>query len=236
MGSEPGAVSPPPARPRSEDELWGRAKGLAGRTVGDVAGRHGVRVPPDTRRDKGFVGQLLELALGADGGPHDGPDFPHLGVELKSLPVDRRGRPRESTWVCVVPTGGDLPASWVDSHVFRKLARVLWIPFLAEPSLALAARPFARPLLWSPDPDEEALLRADWEEITSLLRMGRGAEVTPAMGTALQLRPKAATGRETEWSLDAEGNWVRAHPRGFYLRASFTASILARRYALPGSS
>ena len=96
-------IDPSPTPLRSESELVERASAIAGTTLGELAGRFGLVAPPDLRRAKGFVGQLIERALGAARSSRPGPDFDELGVELKTLPVDARGRPVESTFVCTIP-------------------------------------------------------------------------------------------------------------------------------------
>ena len=102
-----------PRPPRDEAELLARAEQLAGRTLGQLAGDLGAEVPPDLRHAKGWVGQLIERALGATAGSRAEPDFQHLGVELKTLPVDRRGRPLETTFVCTIALSevGETPTS-----------------------------------------------------------------------------------------------------------------------------
>jgi DNA mismatch repair protein MutH len=92
--------------PSSEAELLSRARALAGRTLGSLARELGSEPPPDLRRAKGFAGQLLERALGASAGLRGEPDFRGLGVELKSLPVSRAGKPCESTFVCTIALAG----------------------------------------------------------------------------------------------------------------------------------
>src|SRR5262245_35676959 len=96
--------------PSSRSELLARARALSGQSLGALAAHFGVPVPPDLRRRKGFAGELLERALGAVAASRAGPDFPALGVELKSLPVGSQGLPLESTFVCTLPLGqvGDL--------------------------------------------------------------------------------------------------------------------------------
>lgn len=221
--------------PADVEELMERACRLAGRRLDALAESVSVPVPNDLRRHKGWVGTLLETVLGADAGSEARPDFPHLGIELKTLPIDRRGRPRESTWVCTAPLDGRLSATWEGSWVRAKLACVLWIPVQAGAETPLAERRVAMPLLWSPAPAEEATLREDWEEITEALRLGQVEEVDARRGTALQLRPKAANARVERWTLGADASWVLANPRGFYLRTSFTAALLQRHFVLPGA-
>ncbi len=219
--------------PTSEAELVARAAALAGRTLGELAVELGVAVPPDLRRAKGFAGQLLERALGATAGSRAEPDFPALGVELKTIPVDERGRPCESTFVCTIDSVAIGAVEWERSLVRCKLLRVLWVPVEGSRALAVGARRLGAALLWSPSPAEEAALRFDWEELAGLIGRGDVEQVTGHLGRHLQVRPKAAHGRARRRALDPDGMSFAALPRGFYLRASFTAAILASHYVLP---
>lgn len=208
--------------PESDADLLARAQALTGRTLAEIARVLERTVPSDPARSKGWIGELLETALGASAGNLPQPDFLALGVELKSIPI-ARGRPRESTFVCSAALAGE-GAGWAASRVRHKLAKVLWIPVDADG--ALPDRRVGAARLWSPDPDDERLLAADWEELDALLRLGQHWEIEARRGRALQLRPKAADGRATTWALDEGGEWIRAKPLGYYLRASFTARIL----------
>ncbi len=188
-------------------------------------------VPPDLRRAKGWPGQLLEIALGATASSRAQPDFPHLGIEMKSVPVDERGRPREGTYVCTAPLSLNGLGSWEDSWLRRKLRRVLWIPLLGEgpPGQRLVGSP----VMWSPDEDEWQLLRDDWESFAASVALGELWQMDGRRGKVLQLRPKGANRRSTTWTLDDGAQWVQAMPRGFYLRPAFTGAILARALILP---
>lgn len=223
-------------KPRDLDELKSLARALAGCRLEQLALVQSVAVPQDLRRTKGWVGSLVERALGVQDTTFAGPDFPELGVEIKTLPVDSRGRPRESTWVCSAPLDGSLAADWRASSVWAKLARVLWVPVEAAAEIPVGQRRIGTPLLWSPSAREEATLREDWEELSELIRLGCVEDVDARIGTWLQVRPKAAHGRSTTWTLGQDATWVLANPRGFYLRASFTAALLERHWVLPGES
>jgi len=216
-----------PAAPRTEAQLLARAHALAGRTIGELGGEAGIALPPDTRRDKGIIGDLVEWALGADAGGADAPDFTELGVELKTIPLGPGGKPKESTFVCTIhlDDAGDL--EWAQSRACRKLARVLWVPVEAGPELPLAQRRIGAAVLWTPSEAQEAALRADWEELSGLIGEGQLDQITAHLGACLQVRPKAANARVRGNARDAGGAPVRTLPRGFYLRTSFTASVFA---------
>ena len=226
--------SAPPAPPESEDELVGRARQLAGASLRAAADRFGLELPPSSTRGKGFAGRLLEIALGATAGSRAAPDFPELGIELKTLPVDPRGKPRESTWVCHCPLDGSLPITWADSWVREKLARVLWIPIVYGPDQALGDRRIGLPVLWSADVEEESTLCEDYEALAERVALGEADTISARHGAALQIRPKAADGHQADWVVGEEGEWTLANPREFYLRASFTGAMLARRVTTGG--
>lgn len=224
----------PPKPPISREELSERAKALAGRSLAQVAGSFGLPVPESLRRHKGWTGQLLERALGATAGSRAEPDFPHLAVEMKSLPVNPMGKPKESTYVCTAPLDGSMAQEWKDSWVRRKLSTVLWVPIVTIPGTTdPGARRIGTPFMWSPSDAEEQILQRDWELLTGFIALGQLWELKAHHGEALQLRPKAANAAQRTWTLDEEGEWVQDVPRGFYLRPSFTAAILASRLRMP---
>lgn len=224
-------IVPPP---RDEAELLARAAELAGLRLAELAARFAAPVPPDLRRAKGFVGGLLERALGATAGSRAVPDFPDLHIELKTLPVDRAGSPVESTFVCTIPLTEIGEVEWAESRVRRKLSRVLWIPVEGERAIQVGERRVGQALLYELTAEDEALLRADWEELAGYIGRGHVEELRGHLGKALQIRPKAAHSRARRLGFDADGAPFAALPRGFYLRPSFTGALLARHFALPG--
>lgn len=219
--------------PRSEQELMSRVERLAGESLGSIARGLGVEPPADLRRAKGWVGSLFEDALGASAGSRAEPDFVELGIELKSLPVNRRGRPVESTFVCTIELSEIADSEWEQSRLWKKLRRVLWVPVEGERHLPLAERRVGQALLWSPNAEQAAVLRADWEMLAALISHGRTSEITGHLGSAVQIRPKAAKGSSRRRAFDDEGAYYDEQPKGFYLRPSFTHALLRQAFVLP---
>ncbi len=89
--------------PQTLEQLLSQAQSIAGLTFGELADELHIPVPPDLKRDKGWVGMLLERALGATAGSKAEQDFSHLGVELKTLPINAEGYPLETTFVSLAP-------------------------------------------------------------------------------------------------------------------------------------
>ncbi|WP_115717393.1 DNA mismatch repair endonuclease MutH [Gallaecimonas mangrovi] len=224
--------SPQQTAPASLEQLMERANALAGYNLGELGTLAGIGIPSHLRKEKGWMGMLLETLLGAQAGSKPEPDFPALGVELKTLPIDRNGKPLESTFVAVAPAEGWQGVTWESSHVRHKLACVLWIPILAERQLPPADRVIATPFLWRPSIAQEQALQKDWEELVELLALGRFNEISAYKGQHLQLRPKAANGTVKVMAINEDGDKVAVQPKGFYLRSSFTRQLLRDRFDL----
>jgi DNA mismatch repair protein MutH len=222
-----------PRAPRDEAELRWRADALIGRSLGEIAGALGRAVPGDGAHTKGQAGALLEKALGATAGSAAIPDFPDLGVELKTIPVDASGAPQESTFVCTISLASADRAEWETSRARAKLARVLWVPIVAAPGRPGGERRVGPPLLWRPTAAQERVLRADFEELMGIIGIGAVEALTAHTGRWLQVRPKAATSRARTVAFGRDGELIAALPRGFYLRPGFTGAILRDPAALP---
>lgn len=210
----------------SEAELLAKAQWIAGFTLGDIAQMLNIAVPPDLRRDKGWVGQLIETALGAKAGSKPEQDFAHLGIELKTIPINRHGLPLETTFVSLAPLADNHGITWQTSHVRHKLQKVLWIPIQGERHIPLAERHIGQPVLWSPSPIQERQLQADWEELMEYIVFGRLNEINATIGEVLHLRPKGRNNQALTQAVDFHGKPTQSLPLGFYLRKAFTAEIL----------
>ncbi len=219
-----------PTPPRDEADLISRARDLSGRAVEELARACGVRIDGAAVSTKGKIGALLERALGATGGPAATWDFPALRVELKTIPLDARGVPRESTFVCAVSLLEAERAEWETSWVRAKLARVLWVPIVTSTD---GSRRIGNALLWSPSEEQESILKGDFDDI--LGRIGAvGVEGMSAhVGRWLQLRPKAAHGRVRTRAPGGDAGLIETVPRGFYLRARLTGALLGDSAAVP---
>lgn len=220
--------------PQSLQELLQRAQSLRGRRLGDLAHDLGVALPADARRSKGFIGMLVERALGAVAGSQPTPDFADLGIELKTIPLSTRGRPAESTFVATIPLSQATELEWSESAVHHKLLRILWVAVEAVPKSSLRAdapptlgeRRITAVHLWSPSADDEMRLRDDFEDIVGRIALGQADGLTAHLGQYLQARPKAAHAAVRRTMVADDGSWLRCLPLGFYLRAAFTARIL----------
>jgi DNA mismatch repair protein MutH len=223
--------------PRDEHELRVRAFGLVGHSVASLASHLGMHLPPTGATSKGKVGELVERALGATGGSRAAHDFPDLGIELKTLPVDARGVARESTYVCRASFEAAETLTWERSWVRAKLSHVLWVPVVTpDKASPWSARQIAEPFFWEPSASDAALLADDFAELLGTVAVAGVDAVSARRGKVLQLRPKAPTGSARARTVSEDGDESSSVPRGFYLRAAFTTGLLARARGTPADS
>jgi DNA mismatch repair protein MutH len=137
--------------------------------------------------------------------------------------------PLESTAVCQIDPIAIAADSWATSYVRHKLARVLWVALEVPPAPAsVGDRTVAAVRLWSPSPEEEAVLAADFELfVREYFRRGRAAEITGHQGQALQVRPKGRDAADLRRAYGPDGQPVQIGKSGFYLRPAFVGRILS---------
>ena len=214
------------SKPESESELERRVIELAGKKLSQLANEIHWPVPENLKHDKGWIGQLLEVHLGASAGNLSEPDFQNLGIELKTIPLTAKHKAKETTYVCIVPLLDNIGLSWENSCVCRKLSRVLWLPIEAAPEIPIGERRVGRGFIWSPSEEQMENLRNDWEEFMELISLGQVESITAHLGEFLQIRPKAANASVVTTGIGQDGMRRQTLPRGFYLRTSFTNQIL----------
>ncbi|HHX2257564.1 TPA: DNA mismatch repair endonuclease MutH [Haemophilus influenzae] len=212
--------------PQTLEQLLSQAQSIAGLTFGELADELHIPVPPDLKRDKGWVGMLLERALGATAGSKAEQDFSHLGVELKTLPINAEGYPLETTFVSLAPLVQNSGVKWENSHVRHKLSCVLWMPIEGSRHIPLRERHIGAPILWKPTAEQERQLKQDWEELMDLIVLGKLDQITARIGEVMQLRPKGANSKAITKGIGKNGEVIDTLPLGFYLRKEFTAQIL----------
>lgn len=212
--------------PQTEQELLQRAQAIAGLRFANLAQSLHMPVPPDLKRDKGWVGMLIETALGATAGSKAEQDFAHLGIELKTLPINAQGMPLETTFVSLAPLTQNVGVSWENSHVRHKLSKLLWILVEGERQIPLSERRVGQPILWQPSAQQELRLKRDWEELMEYISLGKLEQINATLGEVLQLRPKGANSKALTRGIGKHGEMIDTLPLGFYLRKTFTAEIL----------
>lgn len=218
-------------------QILNKAKRLRGYSLQELVNYFQISIKnPITHTNtsaKGLTGQLIEILLGAQAGSKPLPDFPNLGLEVKTLPIDLHGEPKETTYVCTAPllykNHNNIDYDFQSSLLYKKLSHVLWLPIIINKKSHVKDhwlnRIIGNPFLWQPNKEQFNALKTDWLELTEMLLMGEVEKVSSHYGTVLQIRPKAANSKVLTSAIGADGSKIHTIPRGFYLRTNFTREI-----------
>ncbi len=217
--------------PKNEAELIFSCQQIAGFSFSQLASSLDLLIPENPAQRKGWVGQAIELALGTTAGNRSLPDFHHLGIELKTLPMGPSGKPAESTFICSINLLHFHRQQWESSTCFNKLKKILWFPIEGDTDIPFHHRRLGQGFLWSPNQTQAEILKADWIYFNNLISLGQLEEIDARHGDYLQIRPKAANGKSLCDAYDSSGARIKTLPRGFYLRSSFTASLFTGGYS-----
>ncbi len=214
--------------PHDFDELISRLNSIVGKSVETLANEYLQKLPVSPLHGKGFVGELMEMCLGATAKNKSIPDFPELGLELKTLPVDSTFKPLESTFITYAPLDNIRFLTFEKSSLYAKISRMLFVIVLASREMTYAERKIMGYFFYTPSKDEFTKIKNDYEEIYEQITMGNIEHITAKFGSIVQLRPKCANGQNLTACIGPDGKNILTRPRGFYLRRTFTEQLVAR--------
>lgn len=215
--------------PKSMEELETRMQRLLGRSVSELSQLAMLAPPRNSSGAKGYVGQLVELFLGAHSHNLPTPDFTALGIELKTVPVGFDLMPEESTFICAADINPNFVVPFTQSHLYQKLKHVLFVLILSPKNvgLTIGERRVLGYFFFELKGHYLQTIETDYNEFQDMIFSGHAQEIDGTMGTIVQLRPKAANGSEIIAVTDSDGNLTYTRPRGYYLRASFTRELIS---------
>ena len=226
------ALHPKPLghRYKSEAELLAHARTLAGHTAGELAEVLGRTKFNESEKAVGKtgVGVLAELYLGRAQNSSEDPDIGELSVEVKTLPMERRGKRRD--WAVKEPTSLTMiqydvvdKEAWAQAYVRGKLERILWIPYEHDYDDKRKHR-FREPFLWSPDPEDLPAFEKDYNAVRKVINQGRAHELSETLSLILAARRKGESGEDRSQPHSA----LRAPSRAWALKTGYTGTILEK--------
>lgn len=212
--------------PENFEELINRLNFIVGKSLTLLAESANVPMPIDTLHGKGFAGELIEKCLGASAANQSIPDFPELGVELKTIPVDDSLSPLESTFLCYAPLNDIRHYAFESSPLYSKITRVLFVLVRASRDLDFNDRIVLGYFFYTPSMEELNILRNDFNELYEMVKTGNVEKITARIGQIIQMRPKGANGKVLTECIGPNGEIIRTRPRGFYMRRAYTKKLI----------
>ncbi len=216
------------SEPSTFEELTENLKRIVGHSIAELAKDMNLPLPISPLHGKGFTGELIEKCLGASAQNLPIPDFPKLGVELKTIPVDDELKPLESMFLCYAPISDIRHLSFENSSLYTKIKRMLFVLVSASRDKDYVDRYVVGYFFYAPTPEEIEIIRNDFNEIYELIKTGNIDKVNARLGSIIQMRPKAANGRALTECVGPTGEIIKTRPRGFYMRRSFSERLIAQ--------
>lgn len=179
-------------------ELERRARRLLGRPLGDVvdvdAGEY------QHAHTRGGVGHHYEAYFGIARNSDAGPDIPHLGVEVKSVPMARtsagRFKPKERTFITLIDYDRILDEEFAGSPLDTKTRRVLYLFYEHQRETEVRFFRTLAVLLHERDDVDELMLREAYEHVRWMVAAGRAHEISEADTFGVGAATKDRTARD----------------------------------------
>jgi DNA mismatch repair protein MutH len=234
----PYVLRPKPIGHRYGDrqEALDQSRSLTGHTAGEVATAVGLDSFNESPSAKGKtgVGALVERYMGKAADSLKEPDLPEIGVEVKSLPMKRRGKGwtvKEPTSITMIDYFVVAREDWEGAYVRRKLDSVLWFPY-EHNSVDKRLAKFRRPFLWHPEESDLPVMEADYRVVKSEVLRGRAHELSESLSKVLGARRKGEKGSMRPQPFSQE----MARSRAWALKAAYTRPILQDQLGRVGPS
>lgn len=207
--------------PIDYQELYHRLDNILGQNVTSLAQMLNIKLDHNNTKIKGYLGQMLELYLGADGSNKADVDFSNLDLELKTISTDENLKPLESPFICSCKLFALDQIDFYQSLLYRKVKKILFVLISGKKHEYLGNKIIKAYFIFTPNAKQLAIIKQDYDELMHYICTGRCNEINATLGTIIQMRPKAANGQIVTSYLDANGTLSYTRPRGFYMRRAF---------------
>lgn len=161
--------------------------------------------PDDKRTDysskkyKGAMGNLLEERyFGYPKNSDERPDFPKVGMELKSTPLDfkkkkRVWQPGERLVITMIPFDTEIEDEYDGSHLASKLDKVLLVFYKRVKGAHSYTQQICRVIMLDIPEKDMAVIKDDYRKIVSLVQAGKADELSESLTNYLGACTKGAT-------------------------------------------
>lgn len=204
------------------DEILEEARTLEGRRIGDIEGA--TLTPGAGGHTRHHVGRAVEHFFGMPVSNEQAPDFPGAGIELKTVPLVRRGRAftvKERTVISQINYASLVNENWATAVVRKKL-KILFVFFEYLEGREKSEFPIKTVTLWQPEGHVEAFIRADWMNVRHKVKAGEAHLLSESDGRIMGPCTKAADSSvRKRQPVGSEP----AKPRAWALKPSFTLAI-----------
>jgi DNA mismatch repair protein MutH len=174
-------------------------------------------LPDDPRKDKGYSGRLVERIAMKWPDSASKPDLTEFDVEIKSVSVRLNLTPLQPTKITSLNPDDLKEGDWFESHVYRKLRIILFVPVVKAHLGEAAEWYIRRPFIWLPSSEDLIQLQQDWAEIRAVVNVKGIAGLSSSQGG-----PGSILMTKTSY----EGGAGIKKRYAFWFRPAFTKEVL----------
>lgn len=214
--------------PTTIEELYSRLNKILGLKINEFANLLGIKLIANNIKTKGYIGQMLEIYLGADGKNKSDVDFSFLNLELKTVPVDENFKPLESTFICHANLFANGDINFYHSSLYKKINNILFVLIKSAKGQAIAEKQIVGYFIFRPSKKQLEIIKQDYDELMEMVCNGQANDINAKIGTIIQMRPKCANGKALTKYINSTGEELLTRPRGFYMRRAFCAYLCAK--------
>lgn len=213
-----------PYDPSDRESILSYAARLRGRTLRQLCD---IDAGAMNGANKGRLGQALEMYyFKYEPNSDQEPDFPEVGLELKTNPIKRLKNEDISAKERLVITMIDYCAlvneEWETSTVRKKLDDILLVSYLHDPEADILDYEFKYAAVQAVTDEDMAVIRADWETILAKVRAGRAHELSGSDTNYLEACTKGANAQSVR---KQPFSGEPAKQRAFALKASYMTAF-----------
>lgn len=200
----------------NKEEAKSKISEILGQDLIPLARHYNVTVFKDGKKNKGWVGHIIEAHLGLPINSIQSPDFGDWELKSISLKRDSSGNIKVKETMAITMINADDVANtpFEQSHLFNKMSNVLIVTRMWHDVNESASELHSIHDFNLQDPDTYRQVKADYELVRETIRTRGFEALTGKMGQYIQPRTKGAGHGSTS--------------RAFYARVPFLANILQR--------
>jgi DNA mismatch repair protein MutH len=209
-----------PKDPEGEFEAvtLARLESIEGQTIAAVAASLGRQVG----RGKSAAADVIRALVGQKAKGRIG-DFDRFGVELKTLPIDRRGRPVERTSFPAFVHEELAFETWEASDLLGRLNRILFVPLYRDKGQEQATAVVRPAFFWSPTETELVGISEEWSRICDLILAHKSRDLPKESQTRfIHVRTHGRNSRDQE---PAPGGFDVTR-KSFWLNLDYVETII----------
>lgn len=182
-------------------------------------------ISKDPKSMKAAAGDIAEIVAGKKPDSLPEADFSQFDIEVKTVPLDLMGHPRENTKITALNYTRLLTEEWATSHVYEKVRVVLFVPIVKEDTKRPDSWYVRSPFIWMPSRGQLSVIRNDWETIQGMVQ--RGEQLAAKIGQYLIANTSGqGKGRDERTYHLLNGRAIKVKTRAFFLRKTFVSEIL----------